>query len=215
MRLAPALAENRLAILGGFHPGPDDGAPEGAATILLIGPAGPLFWDVFRSSSEFADGRADPLNRWSERVIGALASVVGGTAVFPFGGPPWAPFPAWARASGRAWDSPVGLLVHAEAGLFVSYRGALALPGRHPVPPAAARPCDTCPAPCLKACPVGALTGAGYDVPACQDFLGTGAGADCLDRGCAVRRACPVGADLRPDAQSAFHMAAFHGRRDT
>lgn len=215
MTLKTALAAKGLAVLGGFHPVPGDGAPEGTGTILLVGPAGPSFWDVFRSSSEIGDGGADPLNRWSERVIGALAAEAGGKAVYPFGGPPFAPFPAWARASGRAWDSPVGLLVHAEAGLFVSYRGALALPGHHPVPPAAARPCDTCPAPCLAACPAGALTGAGYDVPACHDFLETVAGSDCLLRGCAVRRACPVGAALRLEAQSAFHMAAFHGRRGT
>ena len=47
----------------------------------------------------------------------------------------------------------------------------------------------------------------GYDVAACHGFLDTAPGRDCLDRGCAVRRACPVGADLRPEAQSAFHMA--------
>jgi epoxyqueuosine reductase QueG len=137
---------------------------------------------------------------------------VGGVAVFPFGGPPWLPFMAWARRTGRVWDSPVGLLVHGEAGLFVSFRGALALPDAVPVPPPMARPCETCAAPCLDACPVGALGGAGYDVPACHAFLETDPGADCLDRGCAVRRVCPVGAGLRPEAQSAFHMAAFHGR---
>lgn len=213
MNLAAALAGHGLAVLGGFHPGPTDDAPANTGTLLLIGPMGPQFWHMFRASPERADGAPDPLNRWSERVIGALATTVGGSAVFPFGGPPWAPFPAWARASGRAWDSPVGLLVHAEAGLFVSYRGALALPGHHPVPPAATHPCVTCAAPCLEACPVAALTGTGYDVTACHAFLDTGPGAACLDRGCAVRRACPVGAALRLEAQSAFHMAAFHGRR--
>jgi ferredoxin len=207
-----ALAAEGLAVLGGFHPRPEDAAPKGTATLLLVGPAAPAFWERFRTSPEYADGAPDPLNRWSERVIGAIAAQAGGVAVFPFGGPPWAPFTAWARRSGRVWDSPVGLLVHAEAGLFVSFRGALALPHAAPVPEPAARPCDGCAAPCIDACPVGALDGAGYDVPACHAFLDTGAGADCLGRGCAVRRACPVGADLRPEAQSAFHMAAFHGR---
>ena len=212
MSLASAAAAEGLAVLGGFHPTPEDGAPEGCATLLLLGPDGPRFWDRFTASPEYRDGAADPLNRWSERVIGRLAAGAGGVAVFPFGGPPWAPFTAWALRTGRVWGSPVGLLVHAEAGLFVSFRGAVALPRVAPVPAPAARPCDGCAAPCLAACPVGALTGAGYDVPSCRAYLGTGAGGDCLGRGCAVRRACPVGAGLRPEAQSAFHMAAFAGR---
>jgi hypothetical protein len=207
-----SLAGAGLAVLGGFHPGPEDGAPEGTGTILLVGPAGPAFWEVFCASPEYADGRPDPLNRWSVRVLDAVAAAEGARAVYPFGGPPWAPFLGWARRSGRAWDSPVGLLVHAEHGLFVSYRGALAYADRRPVPEPAARPCDGCPAPCLDACPAGALTGAGYDVPACHAWLDGAEGADCLGRGCAVRRACPVGRELRPEAQSAFHMRAFHGK---
>ena len=133
--------------------------------------------------------------------------------MFPFGGTPWAPFTAWARRSGEAWESPVGLLVHARLGLFVSYRGALAFRERLDLPPARSRPCDACAAPCLSACPVEALAGRGYDVAACHGFLDTRPGGDCLDRGCAVRRACPVGADLRPEAQSAFHMRAVPGRQ--
>ncbi len=204
-----------LAVLGGFHPGPDDGAPAGCATLLLLGPDGPDFWDAFAAGPEHADGAADPLDRWSVRVIGALAEAAGGQALFPFGGPPWQPFTRWARRSGTAWVSPVGLLVHARLGLFVSYRGALALDARLALPrdPGAppARPCDTCAQPCRTACPVGALGSGGYDLAACHGWLDTAAGCDCLDRGCAVRRACPVGRGRRPDAQSAFHMAAFHG----
>jgi epoxyqueuosine reductase len=146
-------------------------------------------------------------------VIGGLARRLGAEARFPFGGPPWQPFTAWARASGSAWEAPVGLLVHVRVGLFVSYRGALAFAERLPLPPPAPRPCDDCARPCLDACPAGALGAAGYDVPRCHTFLDSAAGADCRDRGCAVRRACPVGRDLRPAAQSAFHMADFHGRQ--
>jgi hypothetical protein len=202
-----------LAPLGAFHPRPEDGAPPGCGTLVLIGPEGPDFWPVFRASPEYLDRAPDPLNRWSERVIGGLAAGFGARALFPFGGPPWQPFTTWARRSGEAWESPVGLLVHARLGLFVSYRGALALDGRLELPPPPERPCEACPAPCLAACPVGALAGGPYDLAACHAFLDTAPGLDCLGRGCAVRRSCPVGRGLRPEAQSAFHMAAFHGRQ--
>jgi epoxyqueuosine reductase len=53
-----------------------------------------------------------------------MACDLGAKALFPFGGPPWHPFIAWAKRSGRAWESPVGFLVHDQAGLMVSYRAA-------------------------------------------------------------------------------------------
>lgn len=198
-----------LAVLGHCATEPDDGLPAGTRTLALIGPSGPGFWDVFSTSGEFGDGATDPLNRWSERVIGSIARAAGGTAVYPFGGPPWHPFIGWARRTGQAFASPVGLLVHATHGLFVSYRGAIALPVDWPAE-TARNPCETCPdQPCRAACPVAALGRGGYDVAQCHARLRTAEGAPCLS-GCLVRRACPVGAELRPAQQSAFHMAAFH-----
>jgi epoxyqueuosine reductase len=213
--IAAVARADGLGVLGAFHPEEADGAPPGCRTLLLLGPDGGDFWPLFRASPEHGDRAPDPLNRWSGRVLGALAARFGGAAVFPFGGPPWAPFTAWARRSGEAWASPVGLLLHARAGLFVSYRGALALPLRLALPPRGPRPCDACAAPCLAACPVGALAGGPYDLGACHGFLDTGPGRDCMRRGCAVRRACPVGRGQRPEAQSAFHMGAFHRGRES
>jgi hypothetical protein len=211
-RIGAVAGGRGLAVLGAFHPGPGDGAPAGCGTLVLLGPDEPGFWTVFSAAPECRDGAPDPLDRWSRRVIGTLARRLGAQPVFPFGGPPHAPFVAWAVAGGHAWTSPVGLLVHDVAGLFVSFRGALGLADRLDLPPPGRRPCDACPAPCLTACPAGALTGAGYDVATCHAFLDTPAGGGCMDRGCAVRRACPVGRGRRPEAQSAFHMADFHGR---
>lgn len=207
------VARDGLAVLGAFHPGPADGASPGTGTLVLLGPAPGGFWPAFAGSAEYRDGRRDPLDRWSARVIGAIATELAAEARFPFGGPPFAPFLAWARRSGSAWSSPVGLLGHARLGLFVSYRGALLLADRLALDPAPERPCDACAAPCLDACPAGALGAGGYDVAACHGFLDTPAGADCLLRGCAVRRACPVRDGVQPVAQTAFHMTAFHGRQ--
>ncbi|MEO1001336.1 MAG: ferredoxin, partial [Pseudomonadota bacterium] len=133
---------------------------------------------------------------------------------FPFGGPPFAPFLAWARESGVLSQAPIGPLVHPETGLWTSFRGALlfaeAVTG---VPTAPAPPCATCAAePCRSACPVDAFAGGQYDVPRCRAFLRTPEGADCMTRGCAARRACPVGQGFAPDSERAMlHMRAFRG----
>jgi hypothetical protein len=64
--------------------------------------------------------------------------------------------------------------------------------------------------PCLTACPVGAFTPAGYNVPACVAHIAAPAGADCMTEGCRARRACPVGPQYRHiPAQAEFHQRAF------
>ena len=127
-------ARHRLAVLGAFHVMPDDGAPSGAQTLILLGPGEPGFWAHVTAAPEWLDGSPDPMDRWSTRVIGGLAADCGGTAAFPFGGPPYHPFYRWAVRTGRAWPSPVTLLVHDRAGLMLSYRGAIALASRIELP---------------------------------------------------------------------------------
>jgi ferredoxin len=207
--ISSALARHHLEILGGFHAEDDPGLPAGTRTLLLIGPAEPGFWAHLQRQADWS--QADPIDHWSRQVIGQIACEHHAKALFPFGGPPYHPFYAWALRTGRIWESPVKLLVHSGQGLMVSFRGALALKERVDLPPPAIRPCQTCPQPCLTACPADALTGAGYDVPACHDFLDRSEGSDCLSGGCLVRRACPVSAGYaRLPEQSAFHMSRFH-----
>jgi len=206
-----ALAPHGLRDFGAFLSTADDDLPE-SRTIVMVGPKEPGFWAHFTNTPEYRDGAPDPMNRWSTRVLTGVAQDLGGTALFPFGGPPYQPFIAWAQRTGRTWQSPVGLLVNADAGLMVSYRGALALPELLdlPVPPPC--PCDSCAGkPCVIACPVGALGRDGYDIPACHEYLDGAKGHDCLDLGCAVRRVCPISQSYgrRPE-QSAYHMQQFH-----
>lgn len=205
-----AARESGLAVFGGLHPGPEDGLPPEVATLVLLGPHEPGFWAHVTAAREYRDGAPDPLDRWSARVISALAAALGARAVFPFGGPPHRPFVRWALASGWAHVSPVGLLVHDRAGLMVSYRGALALEARLDLPAPPLAPCRSCTGrPCLSACPVDAFAGPGYEVDACKADLDR-PGNDCMARGCAARRACPVSRGYgRLEAQSAFHMRAF------
>jgi len=202
-----------LTVLGGFHPEPDDQAPKGCQSLLMLGPRDG-FWEHFNASPEYLDGTPDPLDRWSRRVVGALAQQLGAIApLFPFGGPPYVPFIGWALRTGRVFPSPVELLVHAEHGLMVSFRGALAFEQAVDVPRSTQSPCDTCAdKPCQSACPVGALSPGAYHIPVCRAHLEAPEGADCTSSGCLVRRACPVDGAKREAAQSGFHMKAFQGR---
>ncbi len=199
-----AASEFCLDIMGGVH--------EDDSTIILLGPS-PDFWPLLKQSAEWLDGTRDPVDRWSRRVIGDLADALDARPLFPFGGPPYLPFLRWAMDSGRAWQSPAGMLVHDVAGLMVSYRGALRFSQKLALPPVGRSPCETCAdQPCMTACPVDALSAAqGYDVAACHGFLDTDAGDDCLTQGCKARRACPVSKSFARDpAQSEFHMRYFH-----
>lgn len=207
--LREKVSEHFLADFGTLAAHPRDGIGEG--TLVLLGPAEPGFWPHVTAQPEFIDGRPDPLDRWSRRVIHALALAVNGTAYYPFG-EPLRPFFSWAIESGRAWRSPVQLLVHDRAGLMVSYRGAVLLPEAHDPRSGRKSPCTSCmDKPCLTACPARALTGDGYDLAACNAYLDTDAGSTNLLRGCAVRRACPVSENYgRLEEQSAFHMKQFH-----
>ncbi|QMU56852.1 MAG: ferredoxin [Boseongicola sp.] len=203
------LDRNFLDIFGAFHTTPEDGI--GAGTLVLLGPKEPGFWANFTATPEWNDGIEDPMNRWSTRVISAAAADLGATALFPFG-QPVRPFLSWALKSGRAWQSPVMLLVHDTAGMMVSYRGALLLPEEVALPETGQSPCLTCAdQPCRTACPVQALTADGYDLDACHGYLDTSDGAHCLSNGCAVRRICPAGQSYeRQPKQSAYHMGQFH-----
>jgi hypothetical protein len=216
------VAAHGLRLRGGFHPAPDDGVPALAdgrmpATLLLIGNVGSSLWPAFSSSIEAADGASDPLNRWTQRVIGGIAREVGAEPLYPFGGPPYLPFQRWAMRAEAVAPSPLGILIHPDYGLWHAYRGALAFAERLALPPRVERPrpCDSCAdRPCLSTCPVGAFSGHGYDVPACIGHISAPAGEPCMSGGCLAGRACPVGRDHGyGPAQARFHMTAFLAAR--
>ena len=202
---------------GVVRPTAEDGVPplpDGrvAASLLLIGWRGRGGWPAFSGSSERRDGMPDPLDRWSRRVVGAVAAGLGAGVLFPFDGPPWWPFQRWAmRAEGLA-PSPRGLLIDREVGLWHGWRGALVFAeaiGEEAAPQVS--PCETCAQrSCLAACPARAFDGAGYDVERCRGFLEGHAGGLCRTDGCRSRDACPVGRahHYAPD-QIRFLMSAF------
>jgi hypothetical protein len=211
-----------LAFRGGFHPAPEDGVPplaDGAPTltVALLGWTGGDQWPLFAASPEARDGLPDPLNRWSERLIGGLATEHGATAFYPFGGNPSLDFQSWALKAEPVHRSVLGLLIHPKWGLWHSYRGALGFRQRLDLSPRVnyPHPCEQCASrPCLSACPVSAFAAErDYNYVACREHL-EGAGEDCRIRACAARRACPVAPDKRySEQQATFHMRALLGNR--
>ncbi|KIC11661.1 ferredoxin [Leisingera sp. ANG-M1] len=211
-----AAAPAGLAVYAALHPRLRPVQALEGGTLVLLGTTGD-FWPVFSASAEARDGAPDPVDRWSERVLGTLAANLGGTAHFPFTGPPYTPFINWALASGRFFTSPSQMMVHDRFGMLISLRGALHFKQEFdiPPPPLADSPCNSCPSrPCLSACPVSALADGGpYDLAACHDYLDTSAGAGCMTGGCLARRACPLSRSAgRDPEQTAHHMRHFHTR---
>jgi hypothetical protein len=74
-------------VRGAFHPaaGEFDSLPTGAdrGTVVLLGFTADLQWPMFAHSPEATEGRPHPLDRWSRRVIGALAGTLDARAIFP------------------------------------------------------------------------------------------------------------------------------------
>lgn len=217
-RIVAALQPLGLHALGVCSAEPADRLPTFAGgrlaeSIVLVGNVGSSLWPAFEASGEYCDGCPDPLDRWSRRVGGAIATRLGGRVVYPFEGPPYWPFQAWARRCGEATVSPLAVLIHPRFGLWQAYRFALVFdqscqPGR--VGLVAESPCMGCSAqPCLAACPVGAFADHAYKLDACMAHLQM-ADATCPSQGCLARRACPIGTQFTYTPEHLrFHMKAF------
>ena len=181
-------------------------SPTGVQSVLIIGHGGSEFWPHFKSSPEFIDGRPDPLDRWSRRVIGAAGPDM--EFVSPSEGPPYPPLHALSTG-GAMHPSPLGLLAHSEFGLWTAIRGLLlshtAMPESPAYPPLERQIF----AGCFKACPVGAFSETGYAAADCARFLLSDLTAPCW-YGCRARRACTQGEEYAytPD-HAKFHMDSF------
>lgn len=223
--LQSQLKQSGFASFGAFHFHEElcAGRPEFIGKKgFLFGNAGPAMWEVFSRSREYKDGQPDPMNLWTKRVTGEIASVHGCATIYPFDKPFW-PFQRVARHAMQLQASPLGILVHPQYGLWHAFRGAFVFGKEHPFfketeahiarQKAQKHPCDNCiEKPCLNRCPVGAFSGGTLDVKTCFSHLDSGQEPGCMQEGCQARLACPVGPQYRyEDAQIRFHMDAYRG----
>ena len=221
MKLAQSLHEYGLFSRGVTRLTPAEietyGFPVDKPELVLVGNIGSSYWPFFSQSAEYHDGKTDPLDRWSRRVATEIAVGLALQPVYPFSGPPYYPFQQWAQRAEALEQSPIGVMMHPEFGLWHSYRFALLgaeftvaeerIPGESPC-----LSCDT--RPCLQRCPVGAFDGNGYDVDRCAGYLLQTPQAECHSQGCLARYACPVAVELSylPE-QGKFHLQAFLNAR--
>jgi len=199
-----------MSCRGGFHPTQADQMPAAGQTVIIIGNSGASFWQRFRRGENPGD---DPLEDWTRAELTSAANDLGAAVLFPFDGPPYHPIMQWAKKAEAVFPSLYGPLIHPEYGLWHAYRGVLVfadnfdLPAGNPAP----NPCITCvDQPCLNTCPVDAVSTGTFNRDACAGYLGSAEGRNCLELGCAARRACPIGAaHLYSADQRHFHMRAF------
>lgn len=216
--VAAAVEATGMIARGGFVTDPTgSGVPvrgdgRTTRTVVMIGNVGGAMWSRFRREQTAGP---NPLDRWTRAALRPVAERFGADYVHP-SDEPFQPFQRWAQRADDVWQSPIGLMIHPEYGLWHAYRGALLFADEVvglPLVGGRSRPCDTCvEMACLSTCPVGAFTPDGYDADACAGHVRSGTEPTCLTDGCAARCACPVGTQYRyePD-QMRFHMGAFVG----
>ena len=177
--------------------------------VVLVGSGGPQLWQAV---AEFGLQREHPVDELSGHLtdifIGDYLDSPPIQILYPQPADARLPIQQLGRAAGWHHDSPLGLGIHPDYGLWFAYRSvfvtSLELPTQSVVQ--AASPCEAClEKPCISACPVDAASSmAAFDIPACTGFRLRDA-SPCRHQ-CLARIACPVGAAHRySSAQQHYH----------
>lgn len=190
----------------------------GARSAIVIGNGGGSLWVGYR---EFCRRHpeharvADPLDAFTRRVVEEAAAplIVGQAArfLYPFRFPDDpVSFMRLAACAGLGRPGLVGVLLHPVYGPWMALRAAILVPTvvTAPRPADDFDPCPSCvERACVAACPVSAVTGAGWNVNRCaahraRDDEGCGSR-------CHARFECVLGRAHRHPAEAlAYHQAA-------
>lgn len=193
-----------------------------ARRVEVLGNGGPGLFRAFRAEHAPLAGEPDPLDAWTRRQVQALARelIAEGfetLALFPWEqrGGAFADFVALGGAAGLGAPGRLGLLLHPVVGPWLAIRGLLiseqpldekSLNSGGPLSDFA--PCRGCSAPCVDACPGGAIGADGFVVQRCAQQRRAEPEGACAQR-CGARHACVLGqAEAYDRDAEAFHMAA-------
>ncbi|HVN28954.1 MAG TPA: hypothetical protein VMT64_10735 [Candidatus Binataceae bacterium] len=193
-------------------------------SIIVIGNGGGAFWQSFKQHVEKNAGwtaRDNPLDDFTrfviERDVMPILSNVAHTVVYPFmSSGPTLNFMEAGKAAGLSGPSIIGVVVHPTYGPWVAFRAAILIDVELDTPGEAYGfdPCPSCSArSCISACPAGAVTLSGWDIPKCLTHR-VEVEADCTPR-CHARVGCVLGPEHRyPDDELAYHqMRALRAMR--
>jgi epoxyqueuosine reductase QueG len=197
-----------------------------ARSVVVLGNGGGAFWRAYRAAVAREPGRAeraDPLDAFTREVVTqAIDGLgdglgVGGRIVFPFEfGTVPVSFMTLAACAGLGTPSLLGVLIHPEWGPWMALRAAWFPPLllEAPRPADGFDPCPSCvERPCIAACPAGAVSGFGWDVPRCVAHrLST---ADDCGLGCHARLACVIGPEHRYPVEALAHHQGTARQRMT
>lgn len=203
---AVAASANPMKTPAAMHPG--------YRVSVLLGSPGRAFWSRFRAAAPQSPSiAANSLDRYTEGVVEGLCGQLrqwdrSAVAVYPFrharqllgfqwllGDTPW------------TRTAPFGVTIDPQYGPWFAWRAAVLTRLAWPASPLpAASPCALCPAPCVAACPSGAVDKAGFDWRTCAAYR---LGEETCRESCLARLACPVGSDYRyVDEQFHYHYRA-------
>lgn len=186
----------------------------GMRSAIVVGSGGAAFWRAAGAARAKRESPVpDPvgLDAFAEERFATLSRELlqprSAVMLFPhqFAAEPVS-FVHLAACAGLGVRSLLGILIHPEFGPWFALRAAALVPDDLPPSPALAfDPCPSCAKPCVAACPGGAMSASGWDVPACTAHrLGEG---DCGD-GCHSRIACVYGAQHRYPVEELRHHQA-------
>jgi hypothetical protein len=216
-RAAARLADVGIGLRGVAAVDGESDVLPGARSAVVFASGGRGLWEAFHAAAARDPGRfaavPDPLDTFIAEAVAAADPAPGPGrrwVLSAIGATPFVDFRPLGRAAGLGWPSRLGLLLHPVVGPWIALRAAVFTTDALPPTGALAGdgPCAGCPAPCVTACPVGAvrLDGA-VQWDACRRHLGPPT-LGCPS-GCGARRACVVG----PAFAYSVEQHAYHDGR--
>ena len=103
-----------MVLFAGGHRIASDDPIKPSGSLVMVWNAGLQMLQAFAGSFDLP--QQDPMDTWTRRVVGPIASAFKAQALFPFDGTPYLPFQQWAQWTEPVFPSPIGALIHPKYG---------------------------------------------------------------------------------------------------